>query len=70
MCWLITFVGAFFYNFFNGSEISMKFSMLDTHIELYFKKCCAHFSTLSKIEWQTHTKQLKNTTKLLKTAEP
>jgi hypothetical protein len=30
---LITFFGAFFRNFFNGSKLSVKFCVFDTHIE-------------------------------------
>jgi hypothetical protein len=46
----ITFFGAFFHNFFNGFEISVKFRVFDTYFDFFKKKfLLGHISTFFKL---------------------
>jgi hypothetical protein len=54
------FFGAFFKNFFNGFEISVKFCVFDTHLVfLSLKDLFALIRTFSKLCMQMRTKGMK-----------
>jgi len=57
---LITFFAGIFYNFFNRFKINIKFSVLDTHIKISWrKKFCGHVRTFGKLWSRTRTKRAK-----------
>jgi hypothetical protein len=63
---LITFFGAFFYNFFNGFKISVKFCVF-WHLFRFFQKkifFLGHISTFFELWSQTRKKRLKKSKKV------